>query len=167
MIGKLINTAGKNMVGNIYHQAILSLRKPTIIMLGQVVQTPSLDTLLNDPNAGTVLHYIGNNTTAVMEIEKKFHYRTCPSVVMRLCKTNDSPSNVYKHEESVKCLSHLQSAYLPRNVKQIQNARAQDRQKFCLSHDTLYNLLMTLLTLFTKLKHITTYLAGYPNTFVV
>ena len=29
---------------------------------------------------------------------------------------------------------------LPRNVKQIQNARAQKRQKFRLSHDALYNL---------------------------
>jgi len=81
--------------------------------------------LLNYPNAGTMNRYIGDDTKAVQfphgnrKKDNKSHYRTCPLVVKRLRQTNDTPSNVYKHEVSAKFPSHLQPVCLPRNVKQI------------------------------------------------
>ena len=47
------------MVENVYHQRIRSLREPT---LGQVVLA---NVLVNGPNAGTMIQYIGNDTKAV------------------------------------------------------------------------------------------------------
>ena len=50
------------MVGNVYHQAILSLRKPS----GTNNQFRRLAyALFNVPNASAVLHYMGDDTTAV------------------------------------------------------------------------------------------------------
>lgn len=60
-----------------------------------------------------------------------------------MSETNDAPANVYKQEISSlgsKYSASLQPVCLPRNVKQIQNAQAQKRQKSRLSHDALYNL---------------------------
>ena len=60
-----------------------------------------------------------------------------------MSETSDTPANSYKQEISSQVLkypSSLQTIYLPRNVKQIQNAQAQKRQTFHLSHDALYNL---------------------------
>ena len=60
-----------------------------------------------------------------------------------MSETSDTPANSYKQEISSqvsKYPSSLQTVYLPRNVKQIQNAQAQKRQTFRLSHDALYNL---------------------------
>ena len=104
-------------------------------------------TLLNDPSNGTLLHYLGDDTTAVQfphrnrKRDSKSHFRACPSVLKRVSEANDTPVNVYKKEissgQGIKCPSGLQRVSLPRNVKQIQ---AQKRQKFRLSHDALYNL---------------------------
>lgn len=56
-------------------------------------------------------------------------------------KTTDSPTNVYKKMVSGPCCSSdLQPVLIPRNVKQIHNAQASQRQQFRLSHDALYNL---------------------------
>ena len=60
-----------------------------------------------------------------------------------MSETSDTPANSYKQEilsQVSKYPSSLQTIYLPRNVKQIQNAQAQKRQTFRLSHDALYNL---------------------------
>lgn len=60
-----------------------------------------------------------------------------------MSETSDTPANSYKQEilsQVSKYPSSLQTVYLPRNVKQIQNAQAQKRQTFRLSHDALYNL---------------------------
>ena len=106
-------------------------------------------TLLNDPSSGTLLHYIGDDTTATQfphgnrKRDSKSHFRTCPSVLKRVSETKDTPANVYKQEitnQGMNCSSSLQPVYLPRNIKQIHNAQAQKRQKFRLSHDALYNL---------------------------
>ena len=107
-------------------------------------------TLLNGPSYGTLLHYLGDDTTAIQfphgnrKRDNKSHFRTCPSVLKRVSEANDTPANVYKKEissgQGIKYPSNLQPVCLPRNVKQIQNAQAQKRQKFRLSHDALYNL---------------------------
>ena len=115
-----------------------------------------------------MLHYMGDDTTAVQfphwnRKKLQSHYRTYPSVVKRLCKTNDSLSNVYEHEISAKFPSHLQPVCLPRNVKQIQNAQAQERQKFCSSHDALYNLHEVAYDLTDFVHKIET----YPNLLVI
>jgi len=131
-------------------------------------------TLLNDPISGTLLYSFGDDTTASQfphgnrKRDSKSHFRTCSSVLKRVDETSDTPGNVYKQEissQGSKYPSSLQPICLLRNVKQIQNAQAQKRQKFRLSHDALCNLhlfiiymrlLMILMVLFTKLKPIPT-----------
>jgi len=94
-------------------------------------------TLLNDPSSGTLLHYFGDDTTAIQfphgnrKKDSKSHFRTCPSVLKRVGETSDTPGNVYKQEissQGSKYPSSLQPVCLPRNVKQIQNAQAQKRE---------------------------------------
>ena len=51
-------------------------------------------------------------------------------------KTKDSPANVYKNLVSrPSCSSDHQPVLAPRNVKQVHNAQASQRQEFRLSHD--------------------------------
>ena len=97
-----------------------------------------------------LIHYMGDNSTAVQyshgncknkhSQQKKF-IRTCPSVLNTLKKTTAPPANVYKNLVSSPCHSpDLQPVLIPRNVKQVHNAQASERQRFRLSHDALYNL---------------------------
>ena len=45
--------------------------------------------MLNDPSSGTLLHYIGDDTTATQfphgggKRDSKSHFRTCPSVLKK------------------------------------------------------------------------------------
>ena len=56
-------------------------------------------------------------------------------------KTKESPANVYKNLPSrPSSSSDHQPVLAPRNVKQVHNAQASQRQEFRLSHDALYNL---------------------------
>ena len=57
-----------------------------------------------------------------------------------MSKIQDSPSNVYKQMvQAPQCLPEEQPVLLPRNVKQIKNLQAKDRQSVRLTHDALYN----------------------------
>ena len=95
-----------------------------------------------------LIHYMGNSSTAVQfshgnckNKDTKPYIRTCPSVLNAMKKTTDSPANVYKNLVSKpSCSSDLQPVLAPRNVKQVHNAQASQRQEFRLSHDALYNL---------------------------
>lgn len=96
-----------------------------------------------------LIHYLGDHTTVIQfphgnrKKDNKCHFRTCPSVLKEIVEVNDNPSNIYKRTVSnpdPQCSSSLQSVLLPRNVKQVRNAQAQERQKVRLTHDALYNL---------------------------
>ena len=73
--------------------------------------------------------------------DRKPFFRTCPSVISVAKSSEELPSNVYKQLVSQPThSSDLQPVLAPRNVKQIRNAQASQRQKCRLSHDTVYNL---------------------------
>ena len=67
----------------------------------------------------------------------------CPLVIQSIKETNPAefPSNVYKKEIATKgCCPALQPVLKPRNIRQVTNHMAIQRQKFRLSHDELYNI---------------------------
>ena len=66
--------------------------------------------------------------------------KTRPSVLQTMSKIQDFPSNIYKKMiQAPQCLPEEQPVLLPRNLKQIKNLQAKDRQSIHLSHDALYN----------------------------
>ena len=72
--------------------------------------------------------------------DEKMHVRTCPSVLKAISNV-DVPSNVYKKEIAKNdCLPEHQPVLKPKNVKQISNVQAKNRQKYRLTHDALYNI---------------------------
>ena len=94
-----------------------------------------------------LIHYLGDEKfkedrphgNSKAETTRNFT-RTCPSVLKKLTSTDDLPSNVYKREVAKNdCLPELQSVLIPRNSKQVANTQYQQRQKYRLSHDALYN----------------------------
>jgi len=102
--------------------------------------------LLDNTNNLTLIHYLGDHTVAVQfphgnSKQSKLYYRTCPSLLIEEGKINDSPANAYK-ELGLKssCSSLHQPVLVPRNVKQIKNAQAKERQLTRLSHDAIVNL---------------------------
>ena len=102
---------------------------------------------LNKKQNFVLIHYMGDHTKAVQfshgnaKSDRKPFFRTCPSVISAAKSSEELPSNVYKQLVSQPThSSDLQPVLAPRNVKQIRNAQASQRQKCRLSHDTVYNL---------------------------
>ena len=103
--------------------------------------------LLDDPNGLTLVHYIGDHTIAAAfrhgnaKGSSQTFTRTCPSVLRNVEDLSDLPSNIYKREVGKSdCLSEHQPVLVPRNSKQVDNMQLQTHQKFCLTHDALYNM---------------------------
>ena len=104
-------------------------------------------TLLESTSKCTLVHYLGDESIGSQhphgncKSTKKPYVKTCPSILHTASKLKDCPSNVYKRmiAES-KCLPGKQSVLMPRNIKQISNLQAKERQKTRLSHDALFNL---------------------------
>ena len=102
---------------------------------------------LSKKESYVLIHYMGDSSTAVQfshgnsknkDSQQKPFIRTCPSVLNTMKKTT---ANIYKKLVSRPCCSSdLQPVLIPRNVKQVHNAQASQRQEFRLSHDALYNL---------------------------
>jgi len=70
--------------------------------------------------------------------QSKVYYRTCPSLLIEESKINVSPANLYK--ELISKASLHQPVLLPRNIKQVKNAQAKERQSTRLSYDAIVNL---------------------------
>lgn len=89
-----------------------------------------------------LIHYVGDENVAVQyphgNSKNTTHsfYRTPPSVLHQLSSTSDLPSNVYKNAVS----SNMKPLMSPRNSRQIINLQHKERQKYRMSHDSLYNL---------------------------
>ena len=94
----------------------------------------------------TLIHYLGDHSAAIdfphgnRKNDENVHVRTCPSV-LKAVLSNDVPSNIYKKEVMKSdCLPEHQPVLKPRNVKQVSNSQASNRQRYRLSHDALYNI---------------------------
>ena len=89
-----------------------------------------------------VTHYLGDDEDYphgnTRSDSGKAYHRSCPSLLSKLAATTDLPSNVYKDAIANNCCRPV--SYLPRNVRQITNIQHKERQRFCLTHDALYNL---------------------------
>ena len=102
-------------------------------------------TLLDSSKLSTLVHYIGDDSIGSQHPhgnskDQKPYIKTCPSVLRSMSKIQDSPSYVYKQMvQAPQCLPEEQPVLLPRNVKQIKNLQAKDRQSVRLTHDALYN----------------------------
>ena len=102
--------------------------------------------LLDNTNNLTLVHYLGDHSIAVQfphgnSKQSKVYYRTCPSLLLEEGKINESPANAYKELVSkASCSSLHQPVLVPRNIKQIRNAQAKERQLTRLSHDAIVNL---------------------------
>ena len=102
--------------------------------------------MIDDHAYTTLVHYLGDHTSVIdfphgnSKRDEKMHVRTCPSV-LKVISNVDVPSNVYKKEIAKNdCLPEHQPVLKPKNVKQISNVQAQNRQKYRLTHDALYNI---------------------------
>ena len=74
-------------------------------------------------------------------VQQPPHVRTCPSVLRVISKSDKVPSNVYKKAIAENdCVPALQPVSNPRNTKQVANTQANERKKFRLTHDALYNI---------------------------
>lgn len=102
-------------------------------------------TMIDDTHK-TLIHYLGDHTSIIdfphgnSKHDERMHVRTCPSVLKAISNV-DVPSNVYKKEITKNdCLPEHQPVLKPKNVKQISNVQAKNRQNFRLTHDALYNI---------------------------
>ena len=102
--------------------------------------------MIDDHTYTTLVHYLGDHTSVIdfphgnSKRDEKMHVRTCPSVLKAISNV-DVPSNVYKKEIAKNdCLPEHQPVLKPKNVKQISNVQAKNRQKYRLTHDALYNI---------------------------
>lgn len=128
-------------------------------------------TLLDKSSSLTLIHYTGDHTTATQFPHgnskpkgSKQYVRSCPSVLQKANEIQDVPSNVYKKMVAeVDCANFHQPVLLPRDTTQIRNLQARNRQKFRLTHDSLYNLHELAYDLDGFVSKITT----YPNLIVV
>lgn len=130
-------------------------------------------TLLDDAKNAclTLIHYTGDHTKATQfphgnskSKGKRPYIRSCPSVLQEASEVQDVPSNVYKKMVAeVDCTSCHQPVLTPRDVTQIKNIQARNRQKFRLTHDALYNLHELAYDLGDFVSKINT----YPNLIIV
>jgi hypothetical protein len=95
----------------------------------------------------TLVHYLGDETVAAdfphgnAKQSTVPHVRTCPSMLRMISKSDQVPSNVYKKVIAENdCVPALQPVSNPRNTKQVANIQANERKKFRLTHDALYNI---------------------------
>ena len=77
--------------------------------------------MLNDPSSGTLLHYIGDDTTATQfphgnrKRDSRSHFWTCPLVLKRLTEINDTPANVYKLYYLIDCNNNVTPGFTEYN----------------------------------------------------
>ena len=99
--------------------------------------------LLDSSKLSTLVHYIGDDSIGLQHPHgnsknQKPYIKTCPSVLRSMSKIQDSPSTIYKQMvQAPQCLPEEQPVLFPRNVKQIKNLQAKDRQCVRLTHDAL------------------------------
>ena len=104
--------------------------------------------LIDKPQVA-LIHYMGDESEFVPfphgnnKNGDKNYTRTCPSVLqgMRDQVENDRPGNVYKKMVCNKTPGEYQGILNPRNIKQVQNAKAKVDSERRLSNDDVYNLL--------------------------
>lgn len=98
----------------------------------------------------TLVHYLGDEMIAIdfphgnskrSTVPQPPHVRTCPSVLKTIAKSDKVPSNVYKKAIAENnCAPAYQPILNPRNTKQVANVQANQRKKFRLTHDALFNI---------------------------
>ena len=103
---------------------------------------------LDPPNNLVLIHYLGDEGAAVdfphgnQQNESRNFVRTCPSLLGHISAecSRSTTSKVYKSAlTNLPPKPHI-SVLLPRNSKQVENARMKQLRNMRISHDALYNL---------------------------